>query len=427
MISKQDDRPNIALTSRRFNLFTTLVPPVHYKRVNPQDILSGTIPGFLPVAVQGTWQNLAPVLEKIKDWLPPVRAGAGWILLDNSLEGGPQSARQSEAWHRSFADAELSPSRFVYLTQDLPFGSKYNAWCDEHGIRERVAVINYHYHLKRFFEEFSEQGPALFRERLADFEQKTSVERSFVSLNFKPRPYRLVLLTRLLRDSFWEHGFISFGGLEQEALINKAVSWKRPDPVQAFHRLTISAASRQFLPQLLSKGEILIGDRPLVAGSQLVDARQLALDKNLDIYRRSWFSIISETDMAPFKSRITEKPMSAIANFHPIILFASLESLAIIRDLGFKTFDQWIDERYDTVSDSEARFELAYAEFVRFFAKAGATVQNDRSLRDVLAFNAEHALLTMPRRFRDHYDLRLAQKLAAIQHEAVRSASLHAV
>jgi hypothetical protein len=191
--------------------------------------------------------------------------------------------------------------------------------------------------------------------------------------------------------------------------------------IEAFHRLRISAGSKQFLTELLAKGELLIGDRPLVTGSQRVDGRQLALDSDLNIYRRSWFSLVSETEMAPFKSRITEKPMKAIANFHPIILFGSLGSLAILRDLGFKAFGQWIDERYDAVSGPEERFELAYAEFIRFFAKAGATIQNDRGLRDVLAFNAEHALLNMPRRFRDHYDRRLAEKLAAIQYQTVRA------
>jgi hypothetical protein len=419
MISTYGDYPNVALTSTRFNLFTTVVPPVHYRQVNPRDVLSGMIPGFLPTPVQGSWHNLPPILDAIKSWLPAVRAGSGWIILDNSLEGGPQSARQSEAWHRSFANAEISPARFVYLTQDLPFSRKYDTWCDEHGIGERVTVINYHFHLKRFFEDFFEHGPALFSERLADFEQKRNVDKSFVSLNFKPRHFRLVLLTRLLRDSLWEHGFISFGGMEQNALINQVATWNRPDPIAAFHRLSISAGSKQFLPELLAKGEVLIGDRPLVPGSQRVDARQLALDGDLDVYRRSWFSLISETDMAPFKSRITEKPMSALANFHPIILFGSLNSLAILRDLGFKTFDHWIDERYDAVSDPEQRFELAYAEFIRFFAKAGATIQNDRGLRDVLAFNAEHALLNMPRHFRDHYDRRLAEKLAAIQYQTV--------
>ncbi len=36
-----------------------------------------------------------------------------------------------------------------------------------------------------------------------------------------------------------------------------------------------------------------------------------------------------------------------------------------MKNLGFKTFDKWIDESYDNESNTNKRFELAYSEVKR--------------------------------------------------------------
>ena len=346
-----------------------------------------------------------------------MRAGTAGIIIDNSSEGPPYQPQQGAAWHRSFSEADLPPGRFVFITQDRRFARDYNAWCDQNGIGERVAVLNYDYHLKRFFAAFEDHGAQLFAKRLAAFEQRRSVEKSFVALNNKLRPYRLALLTRLLRDGLWDDGFVSTGGMEQVRFLARP---GRADPVARFLGMGLAEETKNFLPELIAKGEVLFGEPPRLK-NQRFDPSFLTADRELDIYRRSWFSLVPETEMRDRPSRITEKPMKALSAFHPIIVFGNPGALELLREFGFKTFGTWIDETYDDITDPEARFRHCYAEFCRFRIEAADTISNDRELRDTLAFNAEHALIRMPELYRDGHDRRLCEQLLDVLEKSADS------
>src|SRR4030095_6848324 len=82
-------------------------------------------------------------------------------------------------------------------------------------------------------------------------------------------------------------------------------------------------------------------------------------------YNDSWFTVVTETEMRARASRITEKTLKPLVNFQPMILFGNPGSLRMIRDYGFTTFDNVIDESYDDELDPRRRFDQAYAEFTR--------------------------------------------------------------
>ena len=55
-------------------------------------------------------------------------------------------------------------------------------------------------------------------------------------------------------------------------------------------------------------------------------------------------------------SFLTEKTFKPIRHAHPFILFGPPNSLAILRSLGYRTFDDIIDNRYDLDTDNTKRF-----------------------------------------------------------------------
>lgn len=57
---------------------------------------------------------------------------------------------------------------------------------------------------------------------------------------------------------------------------------------------------------------------------------------------------------------ITEKVDKAIRFGQPFIIVSSPNYLKTLRGLGFKTFDKWWDESYDTVHDWEKRLNMVY-------------------------------------------------------------------
>jgi hypothetical protein len=73
-------------------------------------------------------------------------------------------------------------------------------------------------------------------------------------------------------------------------------------------------------------------------------------------YKNSLINIINETYFFNNIIHITEKTYKPIAFLQPFILLGAAGSLQHIRNMGFKTFDNFWDESYDTEIDDITRF-----------------------------------------------------------------------
>jgi hypothetical protein len=79
-------------------------------------------------------------------------------------------------------------------------------------------------------------------------------------------------------------------------------------------------------------------------------------------YSSSYCSIILETLFDADSSGgtfLTEKTFKCLKHGHPFVLFAPPGSLQLLRDLGYRTFDSAIDNRYDLVEDNTQRYQAA--------------------------------------------------------------------
>jgi hypothetical protein len=72
-------------------------------------------------------------------------------------------------------------------------------------------------------------------------------------------------------------------------------------------------------------------------------------------FNHSAVSVVLETEFDNQKIHLTEKILRPIACSHPFVLAAGPGSLEYLRSYGFETFSPWIDESYDTETDSLTR------------------------------------------------------------------------
>ena len=72
-------------------------------------------------------------------------------------------------------------------------------------------------------------------------------------------------------------------------------------------------------------------------------------------FKNSLINIISETFFFTDEIHITEKTYKPIAYKQPFIMMGAKGSLQHIKDMGFKTFDQWWSEEYDNIADPVER------------------------------------------------------------------------
>jgi hypothetical protein len=102
------------------------------------------------------------------------------------------------------------------------------------------------------------------------------------------------------------------------------------------------------------------------------------------IYRNSWYSIVSETDVAGFKF-MTEKTAKPLFAKRIFVMFSSCGHLEFLRSQGFQTFSNIIDESYDTESDHNKRFDMAWQQ-VRKLAQSDP-VQLYTQVQEILEHN----------------------------------------
>ena len=80
----------------------------------------------------------------------------------------------------------------------------------------------------------------------------------------------------------------------------------------------------------------------------------------INIYNETAYTIVTETNYFNHFNFYTEKIVKPILAERLFLVFAGQHYLRNLRNLGFKTFDGIIDERYDDVEDTELRFQLVF-------------------------------------------------------------------
>jgi hypothetical protein len=91
------------------------------------------------------------------------------------------------------------------------------------------------------------------------------------------------------------------------------------------------------------------------------------------------------------RTHLTEKTFKAIALEMPFVLVAPAHSLEYLRSYGFRTFDPYIDESYDTIADPIKRIERVTQILLDIQARsAAAKNQLWHDLLPVVEYNYNH-------------------------------------
>lgn len=86
-------------------------------------------------------------------------------------------------------------------------------------------------------------------------------------------------------------------------------------------------------------------------------------------YKNYFLEIVAEPNIID-NSWITEKTIKNLYLGKPFIMFSGPYSLKLLKENGFKTFDTWIDEGYDSIINSYDRLEFIKKEIDRLAAKS---------------------------------------------------------
>jgi hypothetical protein len=276
-------------------------------------------------------------------YLKSIRKRNAFILLDQSHEG--YHANWLFDWfHYSCEKYNIPPSQVIYVTGNLSVEEQYTSYVKQKNILDKLFVVP---HIQ--FENFIYEQSVNIFDQLPTVNQHIDYKRkNFNSIKLynafqkRTRPHRIWLYKELYVNNLLEDGIVSMNSFD---IRNSYYEGKTID--QNLYKELIKNLPL-FPQQDLTNEEKL----EFVGDCADIFAKKLNFQPTLD----SWISIISEASYAESTCFISEKTFKPIISKHPFILYGNKKSLKYLKDLGYKTFEGFIDESYDDM-DSWKRLE----------------------------------------------------------------------
>jgi hypothetical protein len=324
--------------------------------------------------------EIAEALGKLSGFAP--FDGRDVLILDRSNEIGLQLP--SEPRHRieqfcagpSFAPGRIIVSSQAHFHDDFAAGGRKFDWLPYQAWPVRFAI------------EFAQRlGPGEFG--FDDLHDRTP---NFLCLNATLRPHRHIVMEHVqrpsLRDAVTLSNLVSPRSFNS-ADLGRVIRRDYPD----FADLVPRSGEVAPLPRaVLSDDDAGTWKAGRERGSWPLPG---GLSFPVRAAAQSHVSLVTESEFRPVSVRLTEKSFKPIAYFRPFVLFGSFRSLALLRDFGFQSFPDQIDETYDAVSNPNDRMKLLLSEVDRLHAMLSDDGRRRRFLDEVRAIcqhNQSHLL-----------------------------------
>jgi hypothetical protein len=231
------------------------------------------------------------------------------------------------------------------------------------------------------------------------------IQKSFICLNGLFRSHRAYVLSVLKESDIFESGMISLRdnmpikSWAPETGFIPTIDIVYPDvelpeklhlcclnnPTRVNDLIIFTQAQRNIMIKWIDS--LTPHCSPLITGGpNQEDSRYQA-----DFLQLALWNVINETVGEYPYPYISEKTWKAILTKRPFILLGGNNSLQQLKDLGFKTFDQWIDESYDQETNFTDRCDLALAQLKQFCNHSGIQLQEIATqMQEVLEYNFNH-------------------------------------
>jgi hypothetical protein len=172
-----------------------------------------------------------------------------------------------------------------------------------------------------------------------------------LSYNRNPRPHRIHLVNQLIKNELFEKGKISLGKFDLEGEYEVL---SKMTPIEIDRTLDINWAANIELPD----------------------------------HESTFISLVTETLIDTSILFMSEKIWKPIVAGHPFIVLGNVNTLSYLKDQGYKTFDRWIDESYDSEPDHHKKIDMIVKELNKFKTKSIDELKEIRKeMYDVCLFN----------------------------------------
>jgi hypothetical protein len=201
----------------------------------------------------------------------------------------------------------------------------------------------------------------------------------FLFLNGRLRPHRKALIDGLRDNQLLDHALWTNLGSSVEMAFTSALQTNQLEPIRL---LPLEYEIERAVPNMESAYSHSFCKHHLFGntwGDAIVNPR---------CYTDTWFSVVTETIFDYPHSFRTEKIWKPILMAHPFVAAANRGYLRDLRDAGFRTFHNYIDESYDQIDCPSKRIDSIIATIGDISRNGAAEFWT--ATRDICKYNQQH-------------------------------------
>jgi hypothetical protein len=185
----------------------------------------------------------------------------------------------------------------------------------------------------------------------------------FLSYNRNPRKQRIIFLIDLLENNLFDRGLVS---------LNKFIHEPPEDCNMELY-------------------EYLNNKTPISFDNRYDLYYNLACNITKEDYERTFISLVTESLIDEDTLFFSEKIWKPIMVGHPFMLYGNKDSLKYLKNMGYQTYDKWIDESYDDETNYKIRSKMIVNELNKFGQKSIEDLQIIRKeMNEVCLHNQNH-------------------------------------
>jgi len=261
---------------------------------------------------------------------------------------------------------DIPLDKIVFVVSDFTIKETYDDYCEENEFTGKIKVFPILWSLKSKSNEYNkiynnqattfnnyENECSICKEE--DIELDEERTKHFLMFNRRLRPHRYYSILLFNKLNILDKFYISYD-------FENCKPYHFDEEGYTYH-----GTDEEFRDELLEENKKVengLLTKSIIDYDDLVNVWGFNFEKK-EPYLDSYIHITAETNFFERGLYLSEKTWKPMAQLQPFIMMGAANSLELIKSLGFKTFDGFIDESYDKIENNEERFKAILAEIER--------------------------------------------------------------
>ena len=274
------------------------------------------------------------------------------IILWSANEGyDPFQFKIFDNIYRELENKSIPLENFIYISGNLIINILHQVWGSLNNKENLIKCIPFN---NERYDQYEKMQPSV----IFDKESKDR-DKYFLLLNRAPRIHRMAFICWLHSRNLLKTTFTSYPSEELS-------------PYKFSKKVHLSEYfSNMLFVDKKTKSDALLGWKdleenhlPLIVDVDEWDTNHYGTSADW-LYNRTFFSIVTESIFEDVSIFLDEKVWKPIYNYHPFIILGCPNSLKKLREMGFKTFEPFINESYDIEVNPGKRMGMVVDEVER--------------------------------------------------------------